>query len=468
MKRVRIVFYIPIIALILGLSLSSTAQLYSPGRDWAGLTLYGTGLVQDSVFVVFSSTTTPKKGALKAKFSDGSLSNFIWYKYNDGINNPSLRFVQIGIENGVTESNQTNLDKGGYRVSATRISDNVTVVYTCWLMIDDVVITNIEVDNNCDYLYLNTKLTPSRYLIPDYFTYWDLSKPLQPMITKLGTTYFNSLTWHASNDLVNFTSTPSLSLTISNPSPPLYDSKYDIRIVNPFGRVLAKETDMLVAKAPMADFTIFKDVEGSWISGGTYPKGEAPLKLKLESKSINTDSIYWRILNDEKLFKKGGDSIIWKDSALLTDRFDAYPTPEKMVPGNYPVQHIALKQSSGCRDTMTIYVVVDASGIWADLIPNVFCPNGDPSNRYFKFKEPIDSIRSIKSFHIYIFSRSGLRVYDYSGDPKTWEGWDGTIKGSGGNAPDGVYYYIIEAVGWDNRVYKRGKYKGFLYLFRGR
>jgi gliding motility-associated-like protein len=468
MKRVRIVFYIPIIALILGLSLSSSAQLYSPGRDWAGLTQYSTGLVQDSVFVIFSSTITPKKGALKAKFSDGSPSNFIWYKYNDGITNPANRFVQTGIENGLIESNQTNLDKGGYRVSVTRISDNVTVVYTCWLLIDDVVITNIEVDNSCDYLYLNTKLTPSRYLIPDYFTYWDLSKANQPMITKLGTNYSNNLIWHASNALVDFISTPSLSLTISSPTPPLYDSKYDIRIVNPFGRILTKETDLLVAKAPKADFTIFKDDEGSWIAGGANPEGEAPLKLKLESKSINTDSIYWKILNDERLFKKGGDSIVWRDSAILLDRFDAYPTPEKMVPGTYPVQHIALKENSGCRDTMTIYVVVDTSLIKTDAIPNVFSPNGDGMNENFVFKDPKNNISSIKSFHIYIFNRNGLRVYDFTGDPKKWDGWNGTIKGSGGNAPDGVYYYIIEAVGWDNRVYKGGLYKGFLYLFRGK
>ena len=97
-----------------------------------------------------------------------------------------------------------------------------------------------------------------------------------------------------------------------------------------------------------------------------------------------------------------------------------------------------------------------------------FTPVGDNDNLNFKFKEPLDSIRSIKSFHIYIFSRVGNLVYEYSGDPKTWKGWNGRINGNGADAPEGVYYFIIEAVGWDNRAFKRGKYKGFVYLFRGR
>ena len=209
MRSARITFYFSITAILLGFSLSSNAQLYSPGRDWAGSTQYSTGFVQDSIFVVFSSAASPKKGALKAKFSDGSLANFTWYQFNDAITNPLNRFVPIKSENGVTESNLTNLDKGGYRVSVTRISDNTTNTYTCWLMIDDVVITNIEVDNNCEYLYLNTKLQPSRYLIPDYFTYWDLSKSNQPEITKLGTSYCSNLTWLASNALVTYTSAPT-------------------------------------------------------------------------------------------------------------------------------------------------------------------------------------------------------------------------------------------------------------------
>ncbi|NOU16826.1 MAG: gliding motility-associated C-terminal domain-containing protein [Bacteroidales bacterium] len=470
MKKNKTLFSIQILAFLLIISNISTAQLNSPVRDWAGLTQYlANNAKQDSVYVFFSSIASPKKGSLKAKFSNGANSNFIWYKFDEANPNVVNPFVQFATENGVTESNLTNLSRGGYRVSITRISDNVTEVYTCWVMIDDVIISNIEIDNNCTFLSLDTKLQPSKYAIAyDYFTYWDLSKtPVHPEINKLGTDYFKNIIWHASNSLVTFTSSSTLFLLIQNTAP-LYDSKYDIRISNPFGRILTYETSILIGKAPKADFSVFTEVDGAWKDGGTEPEGEAPLKMKLESKSINSDSIYWRILNDEKLFKHGGDSIVWRDSLLFTERIDAYPTPEKMIPGKYPIEHIAVKVSTGCRDTMTLFAQVDTSTIKSDAIPNVFSPNGDGVNDFFKLKEPVVNISSIKTFNIFIFSKGGTLVYKYSGNPKTWEGWNGQINGNKADAPDGVYYYIIEAVGWDKKVFRGGKYKGFLYLLRGK
>ena len=75
-------------------------------------------------------------------------------------------------------------------------------------------------------------------------------------------------------------------------------------------------------------------------------------------------------------------------------------------------------------------------------------------------------IQSIQSFSIWIFTRSGRLVYEYSGgNPREWEGWDGKVKGTGAIAPDGVYFFVIEAKGWDGREFDYGPYKGFLHLF---
>jgi hypothetical protein len=57
-------------------------------------------------------------------------------------------------------------------------------------------------------------------------------------------------------------------------------------------------------------------------------------------------------------------------------------------------------------------------------------------------------------------------VYRYVGDPREWEGWNGKIDGTKGDAPTGVYYYVIDAVGWDGVRYRNGQYKGFLHLYR--
>ncbi len=469
MKNQKLSYILLTLAILLGLSSYSRAQISSPAKDWGGLTQYNAvGAVQDSVFVFFSSTTSPKKGTLKAQFPDGSLSNFIWYKFDVDHPNSVNHFLPFDTVTGVTVSTLTNLVRGGYKVSITRISDNAIVADSCWVMIDDVAITNIEVDNNCSFLYLNTRLQPNRYdIVNDYFTYWDLSKSTHPEISMLGGNYFKKLTWNASNSLISVSSITTLTLLLEDPAPS-YDSKYDIQVINPFGRKLTYETELLPAKAPKADFKIYTNSNGTWSDGGAAPTGEAPLTLKLESKTINADSIYWQIKNDETLFLHGGDSLVWRDSALFTDRIESYPTPEKMIPGTYPVTHIAVKVNSGCRDTVTVNVVVDTSGIKPDAIPNVFSPNGDGTNEYFKIKQPETNVSSIKSFHVYIFGRAGQRVYDYSGDPKTWEGWNGKIEGSKGDAPEGVYFYIIEAVGWDNKKFNGGKYKGFFYLYRGK
>lgn len=78
-------------------------------------------------------------------------------------------------------------------------------------------------------------------------------------------------------------------------------------------------------------------------------------------------------------------------------------------------------------------------------IPNAFSPNGDGQNDIFKVKE---GHQSIVSFHGYIFSRWGKKLYDWT---DINGGWDGTVGGK--KVKDGVYYVIIKARGADGRVY---------------
>ncbi len=452
---------------ILELSFSSNAQISSPGRDWSDTTKYTkVGVKQDSIFVFFSSTASPKKGSLKAKFSDGSTTNFHWYKY-DQTKPVASRFVSLAVEYGVTESNLTNLDKGGYKVVMTRTSDLAVDSSSCWVMIDSVKITSLSVDNRCNFLEIITNTLPTKLSIINFsvFSYWDFksSTSYHRIIDGLSRDYFKVIEWQRSNSLVQIPSDASLILTVS--PAPLYYSKYSIAITNPFGRILSAETVVLEAKATKADFTLFVDKDGNnnWAEGND---GEAPLQLKFDTKAINADSVYWQILNDADLFKRGGDSIIWREGYLATNGFEVIPN-EKLVPGTFNIEHIAVKVASGCRDTMILAVEVDTSYINPADIPNVFTPNGDPNNPKFVFKDKENSTKSIKSFKISIFSRQGMLVYSYSGNPKEWEGWDGKMDGSKRDTPEGIYYFIIEAKGWDGKTFKRGPYKGFLYLYRG-
>ena len=97
-------------------------------------------------------------------------------------------------------------------------------------------------------------------------------------------------------------------------------------------------------------------------------------------------------------------------------------------------------------------------------MPNVFTPNDDGINDFF-----IPDKKSLKFLNLQIFAKSGHRVYHYEGDGEdlqSWQGWDGKINSSERHAEPGAYYYVIRAVGYDDKSYKGKEYRGALYLYR--
>jgi len=70
------------------------------------------------------------------------------------------------------------------------------------------------------------------------------------------------------------------------------------------------------------------------------------------------------------------------------------------------------------------------------FLPNIFSPNGDDLNDYFK---PFE-YRFIKDIDIKIFNRWGGLVFETT-NPKIM--WDGIAKDSGELVSDGVFYYTI-------------------------
>lgn len=437
------------------------AQLTAPGRVMAMTTQYSNTTKQDSIFVFYGNT-----GVLQARHSTGNSATFTWYRYNPLKPDPSQRFEQFDEVTGVSLSSQPDLAEGGYRVIVTDTADSAEV-FTCWLFTDNVTLDSIAVDNSCQFLELNPITEPAPYDITyDRFAYYDLSRSNQPVRNTYGLEYFSNVTWQASESRVDMPYSSTLKLIVENPAP-LYKSTYTITIQNSFGRVLTFTTPEIDAIATKADNLIQVDDKGSWADYNPDAEYEALLGLRLESRSLNCDSIYWAITTQ----KITPDSIayhsIWRDSSLIAVRNEAYPDKNLMVPGLYKVYHYSVNSQTGCIDSVITDIEVDSSRISADAIPNVFSPNGDGVNDLFRFSDTDESIRSIRSFSIQVFSRSGKLVYSYSGDPREWEGWDGRTT-SGAEASEGVYYFIIEARGWDNRRFARGPYKGFLHLFRGK
>jgi gliding motility-associated-like protein len=109
--------------------------------------------------------------------------------------------------------------------------------------------------------------------------------------------------------------------------------------------------------------------------------------------------------------------------------------------GTYTVV-LTITNEGGCTDAAFVEILVYDLAILN--IPDVITPNGDGLNEEFKF-----GFNSIKTFECAIYNRWGNEVYRWSDLTK---GWNGKNKG-GQDEPEGTYYYVIKAEGFDGTVY---------------
>ncbi|MEQ9186585.1 MAG: gliding motility-associated C-terminal domain-containing protein [Cryomorphaceae bacterium] len=119
-----------------------------------------------------------------------------------------------------------------------------------------------------------------------------------------------------------------------------------------------------------------------------------------------------------------------------------------------PVTYYVWSDFELCRgDTSSVHVAT--MDCFNAMVPNVFTPNGDGNNdRFFIL------LNEITCFHIYIYNRWGILLYEgHSID----EGWDGNIQGTERQAPEGTYYYLIDYCRHDA---SEGTAKGFVTLLR--
>jgi gliding motility-associated-like protein len=93
-------------------------------------------------------------------------------------------------------------------------------------------------------------------------------------------------------------------------------------------------------------------------------------------------------------------------------------------------------------------------------LPNVFTPNGDGIDDFFI---PLLPYRYVQSIDINIFNRWGQLVF-HTTNPMI--NWNGNVDNSGGQCPDGVYYYICTV----NEIRLSGivpvTLKGFVQIIR--
>ncbi|MGE0562580.1 MAG: gliding motility-associated C-terminal domain-containing protein [Flavobacteriales bacterium] len=110
----------------------------------------------------------------------------------------------------------------------------------------------------------------------------------------------------------------------------------------------------------------------------------------------------------------------------------------------------------GCinNDDVTVNIISCTETESSMLIPNIFTPNNDHQNDLFKVIS-----ESIVEFKCEIFNRWGNLIYTLNSINEVWDG----RTNSGNICPEGVYFYVINAKGYDNVIYKEN---GTIQLLR--
>lgn len=121
-------------------------------------------------------------------------------------------------------------------------------------------------------------------------------------------------------------------------------------------------------------------------------------------------------------------------------------------PGQYTVVLVVNKGS--CVDTVTQIILIEMPSQLE--VPNIFSPNGDGVNDVFRL---IGS--GLDYIHILIFDRWGTKIYETESTTGNLA-WDGKNL-QGKDCAPGVFFYILEAKGKDQKEYKK---KGNVTLVR--
>lgn len=149
-------------------------------------------------------------------------------------------------------------------------------------------------------------------------------------------------------------------------------------------------------------------------------QGQPPLNVVFTNNSGGT-TFHWN-------FGNGTTDITTDPSGTLNTDY--------LTTGVYVVTLIA--EENGCTDTMRITITVVPNSFV--IVPNIFTPNGDGTNDRF-----ITDNEGIESMSVQIYNRWGTLLYEITQPDGFWDG-----KGH----PDGTYFYILKATGYDGVEYE--------------
>ncbi|HPC97396.1 MAG TPA: gliding motility-associated C-terminal domain-containing protein [Bacteroidales bacterium] len=389
------------------------SQITAPSASGMQMTSYPSDPLLKHPVYVFCNPSGSIKGTLVAASPGGSAPfTFSWHKWNTATKDFS-DFIRT--DAGVSTSSLTGLEEGGYRAHITDGSGYDTML-VAWVHLDRPFAEARLQNFTCDYVALAGKA------VADTFYYYD---PSGGQAVKLG----NPVTFIWSSTPSSSIPFPNIEINPVTYNPPLEDVVYKLQVTDNFGCVSE-------SSFPYASIHVKADFKADPVTG------EAPLQVNFEDKSVRGHKYLWKFGDKDTSSARSPEHIYYK-------------------PGEYTVTLI-VESENLCVDSLLFEkIVVEPSSL---DIPNVFTPDGDGINDFFVVES-----KSLRSISVEIYSRSGMMVYSFYGEGERlagWQGWDGNVNKSSVKAAPGIYFYIIRARGWDDKIYEGKQYRGFFYLYR--
>ncbi len=415
-------------------------QLSSPGADLTDSVSYPVREIRDPLFVFYQPNGIPSPGSLSATLPGTGNYDFEWSRYEPALNGFAPPFYT---ETGVPSSSVTDLEEGGYRVTI-RDGAGTDTSLIGWVMLDEMV-ASVTKDANDEVL---PAFSTCNFLVvignvePDTLWYHDPVSN-EPLERAIGFRF----KWTSDNPDHNIPGdSTNLKFNITY-VPPVKDTWVILTVTDDLGMV---EVDSVFcrAKATRAKFTVEyldkvlqqTDPDNMWDPDLTEAwskdmgSTDAKLTVRFLNDSENGEQYEWVFLDTLGGIKEN----------YTTGNVDEMPEFTYVQADEYYYPYLVSTSSFECIDTFRLEepIFVAKSQL---AIPNVFSPNGDGINDFWVFKH-----QSIKTCRVTVVDRTGKVAYKREiDDIYTWEGWDGNMHESNRRAPEGQYYFVVEAMGYD-------------------
>ncbi|MFO7844153.1 MAG: gliding motility-associated C-terminal domain-containing protein [Bacteroidales bacterium] len=422
---------------LVGLAFSAFSQITS-NAEFSEATTFDENI---KIFVFCTDLTNAGELIANDSTSTGGF-DFTWFKFDENSLDFTIALTEYTINNDSSSSGISDLEDGGYKVVLTKGAEEQKYIAWVYNNNDRSVQLNLEPDSDCDYLALSTDPyyhtnqffeTPFRYYHVDSAEWYTLNNQVE------------QYTWTASPELEslrNYNGPFTSMADDNNANLPTENTVFSVLTIDRFGCEADDDLDY-TAIATEAKFKIMAiDDDGLVMETSEESvSGAAPLKVRFENLSEN--GYQYTYFFGDTLIDNDEDVIVTTDLSLQPEHTYYYTAPDS---GKTYTAWLKSESSYGCRDSMFVGIFVEPTSI---EFPNVFTPNNDNINDVYQLTD----FKSIRDFKITIFNRVGQVVHQFEGDARDWEGWDGTVKNSNREAPDGNYFFVVEVIGWDRKSY---------------